>query len=573
MRLLIPLCLAIFPCLAHGECCDRHSLENRLSMFVSEMCLTNGNMIALKTMNSPEGFYVENTGNSVSQSRYVGDGTSFLLKCGDVLRMACRASQWVSEIAVTNRVEVKLRDERRGGFDDPNGIFLSVRVFKRLYWHGKSLDNYRSFLVDFGSGNFYDVERCAFGKVQLPFHSIWRNWEECPDWHGDAKVDDDARLRGFANVDRDNLARNESPMCRAFWDFCCGHTNESSFVVLYRKEERKGDKVSYLALVKVGGVKPEVLGTAQFHTPGSSMSDTIDVFGDDGGLLWSCYFNVGGGRRCFSFDGRGNVRDFVELDGEGGELPLQQRILKDRTMVVPEKRPSFFAAMEKVIHPLLESWKKRNYVNFHDSVSPLGKSLVDGSVGWSKTVSRKIHEQVIERNRERCAIGLPDMTETEKIIFLRKVSWERDRRWCEQMRHETTGRKVTTEVDAMIDLERVRLNSVYWAVARGFPSVVDAPVKSPKTLRDLIGLRDGKFGQLILPGGEDDIKDQWGHEYRYRVGQGEKIKMASEHPVITSAGPDGVFGTEDDLSSEDWFVFRRIENERRREQPGMSSNR
>lgn len=46
----------------------------------------------------------------------------------------------------------------------------------------------------------------------------------------------------------------------------------------------------------------------------------------------------------------------------------------------------------------------------------------------------------------------------------------------------------------------------------------------------------------MLEGGEGAIEDPWGNEYKYEKKNGR--------PVIISAGPDGEFGTEDDIRSD-----------------------
>ena len=64
--------------------------------------------------------------------------------------------------------------------------------------------------------------------------------------------------------------------------------------------------------------------------------------------------------------------------------------------------------------------------------------------------------------------------------------------------------------------------------------------KYPSDLKDLIV--ENSEGIAVLEGGEGALEDPWGNEYKYER-KGQKI-------LVTSAGPDGQFGNEDDLRSD-----------------------
>lgn len=543
---------------------DKDSFEHRLSMTYSEIYCTNGSEVAFKMIDFPERFYLEKTGNLADRPRYARAGESFVLKCGDVLRIDNKNTQWVSEIVVTNKVEIRTPGVGQGDFGKSNGPFLMVRLFKHAYWHEKSVKNYRSAVIDPTSGRFYDQERMSFGDMKFPFQALWKDWRDYRENFDDTpQVDQVLRLRTFAHIDRNRLNREDSMLHRLFQKYCLTLTNSVPCVVLYQIKKTKEGSVSYLARVVVKDGSVKVLGTAQYRSSGINSPDIIDIFDEEGVLQWSCYFDKTGGGKYYKYGKSGEVLQFVELDGDGGELPPDKRILKNEIMVTPENRPSFMAVMQSSVRPLSEAWKNRNYVVAVELMAPLEKSD-SKTKDRLREYSRKQREKIVEQNRERCANGLPDMTENEQRLFQRAEAWEGHRIWCERMRHETTGRKMTTAIDSMMDLERVRLQGVYWAVARGFPAAVGIPGTRPKALRDLIGIRDPEFGQLLLPGGDNDIRDQWGREYRFSFGLGKKLKTNSEHPIIESAGPDGLFDTEDDLSSEDWFLFQKIDAERRK---------
>ena len=64
--------------------------------------------------------------------------------------------------------------------------------------------------------------------------------------------------------------------------------------------------------------------------------------------------------------------------------------------------------------------------------------------------------------------------------------------------------------------------------------------KYPSALTDLV--RESGDKAAILDGGEGALDDPWGNQFKME-GKGSKI-------VIISAGPDGQFGTEDDIRSD-----------------------
>ena len=63
--------------------------------------------------------------------------------------------------------------------------------------------------------------------------------------------------------------------------------------------------------------------------------------------------------------------------------------------------------------------------------------------------------------------------------------------------------------------------------------------KYPSELKQLVEPRGDD--EPILDGGEGALEDPWGNEYKYER-NGKKI-------LVTSAGPDGEWGTDDDISS------------------------
>ena len=108
-----------------------------------------------------------------------------------------------------------------------------------------------------------------------------------------------------------------------------------------------------------------------------------------------------------------------------------------------------------------------------------------------------------------------------------------------------------------------RLHLLFITADRVYPSIVSGSANGgsrPKSLRDLLEVSIPPKGIPLLPEGENDLKDIFGTEYRYRVEREDGKEI--DRVVIVSAGPDGVFDTADDLSSEDYFRLRKLASEK-----------
>ncbi len=68
------------------------------------------------------------------------------------------------------------------------------------------------------------------------------------------------------------------------------------------------------------------------------------------------------------------------------------------------------------------------------------------------------------------------------------------------------------------------------------------PGKYPDSLEELTAETDDEEALL-----EGDYVDPWGNELKYE----KPPRGSKKRPIITSAGPDGEFGTEDDLTNKD----------------------
>ncbi len=581
IEIVVAICACVV-CTCGASMFDEDLLEHRLSMSFSEMYRTNGNEIALRIMARPSGMYVRELGSLAGLPRLVQGEETILLKPGDRMRLGIPNSMSRLEVAAVSEIGRMMPNTGQGDFGKSIGLFL---VFHRQMRSDQRTESGgdRSFAIDFNGGTFYDVEKKLFGTIKLPFCSSWKNWDDyMENFIGLTNTCELVGFRDYAIRTRNSLMADNTLLGRRFRD-CCRKaiTNDTPEVMRYHPGVYAGNFAEFhMAYVRMRRETIEVLGLASFHPDNTGLADMVYMFDEDGHLHWVCCFwktingkskNVQQGS-IYEFGQRGDLRHFVELDGNGRELPRNRRFLKDMEMVPHQGRAAFFSDMYKAIAPMIEKFEKRSFVEV--SALPVTHRRQNTEVvARMEEQKRKESEMVIAANQKRLRGGMPNMTDVEERMFLRNEWLKTSRIWFERMRQETSGRSETSAQDAMVDLERARLFNLYNMVKHIYPVVTCRSGTVPKTLHEVAVCREPGSGKPLLPGGENDLKDQWGHEYRYRVGQGEKIKMATEHPIITSAGPDGVFGTEDDLSSEDWFVFRKIEAERRRAQPGMSSNR
>lgn len=96
---------------------------------------------------------------------------------------------------------------------------------------------------------------------------------------------------------------------------------------------------------------------------------------------------------------------------------------------------------------------------------------------------------------------------------------------------DPSGWQAGRPYDTMHSINRLVLSVEYFCkVERRYPTALDE-------LRGFAGGRDFRREVCILD--EDDLKDEWGRLLAYRFDE--------QSPRIMSAGPDGEFGTDDDV--------------------------
>ena len=424
---------------------------------------------------------------------------------------------------------------------------------------GKTVRPHRVFIYDAVVEELFDVESNAFRRLSLPFRSLWKDWDDyLENFSGRPKVNFVESSHSYAKYLRERAERSLT-----LRDFCQSLTSDVPCVVRYWAE----NYTTNFALVRKREPAFEVLGLAEIGFGGETRTHMLDA---GGRLRWkSEWSGTGGGRgeSHYEFGDDGTVQRFVELDGKGRELRRRHRRLKDGTMLAPEARAAFRAEAEAAARPLVEAWTNRSFAVVPNVPPPPpeeARRIAEGNAKRERE-KREREEKYARINRERQAAGLPPLTLLDRSRIRRDETNELVRRRLEKLRQEATGRLETTELDAATDWERVRLGYLATVLELNHERLfVNAASGSwPKTLRDLIGLmRHPKINVPLLLNGERDIRDQWGREYRYRPGDVTKTPFGRDRPLITSAGPDGVFDTADDITSFDEFKLRKQKEER-----------
>lgn len=536
--LLAAACLLLSD--ATGGSVDRSSFGYLLSNYFSSVEQWDGLSVEVKVMERIVSPTVSRRG-CVESYKVVEPFSSFRISMGETLEFGIVSGDVGLTVTVTNGTYglegIELPD--RFGRSSMLLVFDEVPVRKdRILRH-------RIFVADVLGGELYDVERKASMTFNLPFRALWRDWDDfMENFSGHPKVDFAKSSHESARVLRAGAERSE-----ALRSYCLGLTNGALRVVRYRAD----GAWSTFALVGKQGVSFAVMGIGEFQQGGGFRVYMLD---ERGRLKWVGEHSPHGGGREFNyeFDNAGAVRRFTELDGRGAELRRRFRRIKDGKMVVPEARATFLAEAGEAARPLTAAWKSNNYAVVSDIPSP---SIEDDRRFAAVELERMKQEQrrrdrYARVNAERRAAGLPELTELEKRRIARDEMLELRRKRFERLRYESTGRRETTEMDAAIDKERARLDVLSRIVSEKYSVAIRSAGVRPKTLHELLGVRFPPQGQSpLLLEGEKDIRDLWGREYRYCTEKGADTPCGENRPLITSAGPDGVFDTSDDITNID----------------------
>lgn len=539
---------AVAPALGEGD-----TFEHRLSRVFSEVCPTNGSDIALRMMDRDLPFRYGRLDADGHNLPVAGAGTLLMLGMGEKLLFLPPGGGGYLSVAVTNELDVGIENRNAGHHQGPFVLFD---------WHfnegrRRRIRATERFVVDVGAEECYDGRTGIARAFKLPFRSIWRDWDDYMEnhsGHSSAK-----RVEAFRQAAEGKYRRLVASA--AFSEYCRALEDDHPHAVLFRWSN--GDSAhgsSILAVVRRRRGDGVILSAATFG--GDGMGDELCVYGENGLVRQRSFYRQGQGgaiERHFEFDREGKLSRFAELDGNGRELPRRNRSVRAGEMVPPDERSVFLDKVRGAIRPLVEAWRSRSFEEVFCSSSQSSSARAAESqktMEHVRTWQAGLQAKIDALNARRRSAGLPDMTEIERARFLRDDALKVSQDEFEKLRHQSTGRMGTTDMDSMVDRERARLHYLGRTVSRRYPVAVGKRGARPDSLRTLLSVRIPPHGVPLLPEGEQDIVDSWGHAYRYRL-DGDGQEAGGPRPIILSAGPDGRFETADDLSSDDWHILQR----------------
>lgn len=412
----------------------------------------------------------------------------------------------------------------------------------------------RRYLIDVAGGWYYDVESRAFRQIVFPFSAPWKDWVDYAENYAQrAKVD----WLGFCQR-----------LGKGLYEKAVGDEELMSFSDRLPEGEtymvrRRDSSVSWfenLVLLKRLGKKNQILGVARVQDREIALVCRYD---SEGRLTWLIQ-RLNGGEREFdcAFDQLGNLSRHLERRNGGREVLPSSRWFGTCAHVGPEGRLSFVSEVDNCLRPFDEAWRRGTYVDLSATVPTAERGLAarEEDVKTHENLKR-VHEELeaewARSNVLRRAQGLPPLTSWEKKLIRRAETLEKHRRDFEQWRLAVAGDKTTTEDDRLLDLERARLVCLKMVIDVDYQFAKGENGAHPERLEDLLSTRSLDRRHTIL---EDvsEIRDVWGRDYRYSYGmKGPKLTRASR-AIIISAGPDGVFDTLDDLSSDDIYPLRQF---------------
>lgn len=550
------------------------SLEYILSHDFSEITQDGNSDLVLKFMDWP----IRERTQNVRTGEYIKASDTelfFRIKQGDSFRFFRQGTGRSLTLSVTNGIRPKVAGTLIHSSDKKGlQLLVSERIgngdgFRPEIRVGESncVDVVvRDFLVDVGLQRCYDLTAGTESRFAWPFHAFWRDWDDYQErFLGRPKRD----------VPRELLARGACWLrqVRQHWELMNQGemlSAEARRVVKFKLDGASPYDTGLVELRKKGSqiIVVAILAVSMERQSGTAWAGF--AYDELGGVVWHEQVSSQGLRGAFEFDGKGCLLRFAEVDKEGHGLSRWSRSIRERPMLAKGERAAFLKKAESFFAVLVKSWEDKSYrrlpleekadADTAERRTAKEKKLAEVRVQTGRAIEQVEREREAKwhrLNKERRDRGQDELTATEKRIILRDERIDRARREIEHCRHKIERVQTTTEADRLNDLERARLwemfNTAEWRYRMALRRFSDRDLR-PASLRDLLTVKTSD-GVALLPGGEKDLKDSWGHDYRYCVGKGLNTRLTRERAIITSAGPDGIFGTSDDLSSNDWFDF------------------
>lgn len=403
----------------------------------------------------------------------------------------------------------------------------------------------RRYVVNIETGWYYDAERKAEGKLQFPFNAPWKDWNDYYEHFTDRnktdwldfcrRLGDELRRRMEGEAD---LKEHVAKMSDGETGFICSPDQNA----LQQKS---------LVMVKKTGDGHRILGAARIV--GNDVT-VVCRYDDMGHLRWLIhrYVQTATEFDC-EFNAAGELTRHMERKTDGRGPLAVSRWFQDRAQVPLNGRAEFLVEVEKIVRPLEDAWCTGRYKEV--STMHEKKALRDSPQEKSPLYMAGIsYAQWDVTNAVRRTQGLAPLSSWEKKCLVRAENLEKYRKNFEQWRQKMTGVSQTTELDRKIDLERARLVCLKILIEGDYRLAKKGSNVHPERLEELLVTKLPDKVNTILKE-EAEIRDVWGREYRYYSGERGPKLSRNRRPIIVSAGPDGVFDTEDDLSNDDIYVM------------------
>ena len=547
------LALLVFAVGGRAETVDAESIASRLSWFFSEMTITNETDILVRMMDHGVSFSAKDISGKGRGVQTIDGNGRMLLTEGDAYSFYVnwRGSD-VMEVALTNAV-----DQSRLGncLAKRKGMSVLVKLYAGSCRRDQGVTE-RNFIIDLAGERFYDVEKSYVGEFKMPFRSPWKNWDDFEE-NFSRRSKRDVKTECMALAAR--LAEGVRT-CKGLEEFRNKLTNGETRVVLYQDEGHEYS-ITPVRLQKQGD-EFVLLSGGWFCGSGDC---SVCVFDDFRRLRWA-FYRHGKCEAAYEFDENGEIGRFAEVD-ERGEVPPRRALLrKDGVMLGASERGAFIAAVRALVAPLADAWRNKDYISVYRKPQrklTLEEERANAAIYEKFSRDEKARQEKYTRiNGERLSKGLPELTKLDK----RRI--EQDEALELMRKDSATGERspAANETGGQMRLCRERIPTVMHEEPIFYHAEKLYNFRyrrgRPQRLEDMLGAVNPGSDEPFMIDGDNYRQDLWGHPYRYYVGQGEQKSHRSNRAVIVSAGPDGVFDTADDLSSEDYFRLRKLASEK-----------
>lgn len=497
------------------------------------------------------------------EERHLKGGAVAALSMGDHFRFELVEHAYgYLDLALTNDVG-RLFAQERAQEGKARALYVLVHVQRTLRTRTRfsasrfELQDWQ-YVIDVAGGRYYDETRKKYGKISFPFRAPWKNWRDYyTNFTGRTRVDMKEFICGLGLELR--TCMDGTP---AFFEFVRGQPVGEPRIVCSQVPGHV--LVTNLVMVCNNGATGTVLAAAR-----RGIGDVMCVCGYDseGRVRW--YASRSRESKLANeveLSPAGEVVRHLEFEGDGRDVEPEFRWYKNLEMVPPDDRPAFRAEVEKLVRPFEDAWRDRTYT-YIPALPP--KPAIDPHIERLLPAARAQREKLYADDEARWSLtntlrrtaGLPPLTEWDRKCITQAEAMERIRKDFERWRLRTTGAAATNAEGARVDLERARLWRLRGIVEHEYKLGKRGKADHPKTLEELLTTTWGVGGDRHALAVEADLRDVWGRAYRYQYRLDAPAPVNMVRAILVSAGPDGVFDTPDDLSSDDIYFLRKFQRE------------